>query len=88
MKVPGRYVLSMVDKAKVLTDNRKMVIPKPLRKRIVTFIANTYSTLGRHVYLEETLRATITWEGLKKSVQRHVSTVLPVKNRRNFKEVW
>ena len=62
--------MSVVDNVKVLTDkNLKMVIPNSLKDRILTWYHHYLQHPG-HDRLEMTLRATMTWKGMREAVRR------------------
>ena len=66
-----QYQVSIVEDTKILTDNRlRMVIPKPLQKKAVQWYHHYLQHPG-HTRLEETLRATMTFSGLRALVRRH-----------------
>ena len=62
-KVSNSYKLSLVDNVQVLTENGKTVIPESLKRRIVAWYHEYLQHPGA-TRLEETLRATMTWNGL------------------------
>ena len=63
-----KYVISLVDNVRVLTENRKMVIPNSLKQhRIVAWYYHYLQHPG-HDHLEETIRASMTWKGLRETV--------------------
>jgi hypothetical protein len=65
------YQVSIVEDIRVLTDSHlKLVIPKPLQKRAVEWY-HYYLQHPGHTRLEETLRATMTWPGMRAMVRRH-----------------
>ena len=70
-KVTRRYQVSLIEDTPILTDeNLKMVIPKPLQERAVQWYHHYLQHPG-HTRLEETLRATMTWSGMRAMVRRH-----------------
>ena len=64
------FEVSLVEETKVLTENSKLVIPKSLQKRAVMWYHHYLQHPGE-TRLEETLRATMTWAGLRKSVREY-----------------
>ena len=68
----GNLKLNLLEDTYVLTDeNLKMYIPTPLRKRAIQWYHHWLQHPG-HTRLEETLRATMTWPGMRDMVRQHV----------------
>ena len=68
----GNLKLNLIEDTYVLTDEKlKMYIPTPLRKRAVLWYHHWLQHPG-HTRLEETLRATMTWPGMRDMVRQHV----------------
>jgi hypothetical protein len=66
-----QYQVSIVEDTRVLTDDRlRMVVPKSLQKRAVQWYHHYLQHPG-HTRLEETLRATMTFSGMRTLVRRH-----------------
>eukprot|EP00804_Cyclotella_cryptica_P004890 CCRYP_004949-RA/>CCRYP_004949-RA protein AED:0.36 eAED:0.67 QI:0/0/0/1/1/1/2/0/493 len=65
------YSTQLVENIKVLCKDGKMVIPKSLQHRAVAWFHH-YLQHPRTKRLEETLRLSMYWKGLKTTVQSHV----------------
>ena len=80
------YTIQLVENTKILCKNGKMVIPKSLQKRAVAWYHHYLQHPG-NTRLEETLRLSMYWKGLRKTVQSHVKKChsCQVNKRRNHK---
>ena len=80
------YMTQLVENTKVLCKNGKMVIPKSLQQRAVAWYHHYLQHPG-NTRLEETLRLSMYWKGLRKTVQSHVKKChsCQVNKRRNHK---
>jgi len=68
-KVDDKYVISLVGNTEVLVDKRqKMVIPSSLKDKILKWYHHYLQHPGS-ARLEATIGATMTWDGLQKSVR-------------------
>ena len=67
------YTTQLVENTKVLCKNSKMVIPQSLQKCAVAWYHHYLQHPG-NTCLEETLRLSMYWKGLRKTVQSHVKT--------------
>jgi hypothetical protein len=65
------YSTQLVENIKVLCKDGKLVIPKSLQQRAVTWYHHYLQHPGSK-RLEETLRLSMYWKGLRKTVQSHV----------------
>ena len=68
-----RYEIAVIEDQRVVTEKGKIVIPKSLQTRTVMWYHHYLQHPGS-TRLEETLRATMTWDGLRKTVRRHTET--------------
>ena len=66
------FEVSLVEETKVLTENSKLVVPKSLQKWVVLWYHHYLQHPGE-TRLEDTLRATMTWAGLRKSVREYTN---------------
>ena len=82
----SRYSVSIIEETRVLTDEKmRMVIPASLQQRAVKWYHHYLQHPGMH-RLEETLRASMTWSGLKTHVKQHVKSCKSCqKNKRQSK---
>ena len=65
------YQVSIIEDTRIITDERlRMVVPEPLQKRAVQWYHHYLQHPG-HTRLEETLRATMTFPGMRTLVRRH-----------------
>eukprot|EP00804_Cyclotella_cryptica_P027451 CCRYP_008864-RA/>CCRYP_008864-RA protein AED:0.29 eAED:0.29 QI:0/0/0/1/1/1/2/245/709 len=65
------YLTQLVENIKVLCKDGKMVIPKSLQHRAVAWFHHYLQHPGT-IRLEETLRLSMYWKGLRTTVQSHV----------------
>ena len=65
------YIVSIIEDTKVITDKSlRMVIPKPLQSRAVIWY-HYYLQHPGHTRLEETLKATMTWHGMRPMIREY-----------------
>ena len=69
-ELPKKMEISLIDKIKVLTKKGKMLIPHSLRKRVLDWYHHYLMHPG-HTRLEQTISATMTWDGIQDSVRRY-----------------
>ena len=70
----SRFVVSLIENTRVITDEKsKLVIPKMLQRRAVMWYHHYLQHPGA-TRLEETLRASMTWDGLRQSVRKYTET--------------
>jgi len=70
-KEEGKYSTQLVEDTKVLCRENKLVIPKKLQHRAVQWYHHYLQHPG-HTRLEETLRATMHWKGMRNTVRAYV----------------
>eukprot|EP00804_Cyclotella_cryptica_P019476 CCRYP_006626-RA/>CCRYP_006626-RA protein AED:0.37 eAED:0.37 QI:0/-1/0/1/-1/1/1/0/108 len=68
------YSTQLVENIKVLCKDGKMVIPTSLQHRAVAWFHHYLQHLGTK-RLEETLRLSMYWKGLRTTVQSHAKSV-------------
>jgi hypothetical protein len=66
----GNTLTKLINSAKVLCKDGKLVIPKNLQNSAVAWYQQHPGTTG----LEETLRSAMYWKGMRRSVRAHVKT--------------
>ena len=69
-----RFEVKLVEDTNILVDETgKLVIPKKLQSRCIQWYHHYLQHPG-HTRLEETIRATMTWSGMRTQIRRHVKT--------------
>jgi len=69
-----RFEVKLLEDTEVLVDEHgKLVIPKKLQSRCIQWYHHYLQHPG-HTRLEETIRATMTWSGMRDQIRRHVKT--------------
>jgi hypothetical protein len=58
----------LIDNAYVVCNNGRMIIPKPLQRRAVLWYHHYLQHPG-HTRLEETMKATMYWEGMRSTIR-------------------
>jgi hypothetical protein len=66
-----KYSTQLVEDTQVLCKDSKMVIPKVLQHRAVSWYQHYLQHPG-HTHLEETLHAAMYWKGMRTTIQSHV----------------
>ena len=66
-----RYKVKIVEETEVLCENGKLVIPKTLQLRCIAWYHHWLQHPG-HTRLEETIRETMTWNGMRDQIRKHV----------------
>ena len=73
-----KYSTQFVEDTQVLCKDGKMVIPKVLQLRAVSWYYHYLQHPG-HTHLEEMLHTAMYWKCMKNTIQSHVKTVMHVK---------
>lgn len=68
-----RYEVKLLEDTKVIVDENKLVIPKKLQSRVIQWYHHWLQHPG-HTRLEETIRSTMTWSGMRNQIRRHVKS--------------
>ncbi len=71
LKNTEKYSTHLVENTPVLCKNGKMVIPKVLQRRAVSWYHHYLQHPG-HTRLEETLNAVMYWKGMRNTIRSHV----------------
>ncbi len=66
-----KYSTHLVEDTEVLCKDGKMVIPKVLQRRAVSWYHHYLQHPG-HTRLEETLHAAMYWKGMRNTIRSHV----------------
>ena len=66
-----KYSTQLVENTQVICKDGKMVIPKVLQHRAVSWYHHFLLHPG-HTHLEETLHAAMYWKGMRNTIQSHV----------------
>ena len=70
-----KYSTQLVEDTSVLCKDGKIVIPKVLQRRAVSWYHHYLQHPG-HTRLEETLHAAMYWKGMRNNIQSHVKNCL------------
>ncbi len=65
--------LHLIEDAKVLCKNGKIIIPATLRHRAVS-LYHHYLRHPGHLHLEETMRSVMYWKGMRTTIRRYIKT--------------
>ena len=77
----------LVKDTQVLCKNGKMVIPKVLQRRAVSWYHHYLQHPG-HTRLEETLNAAMYWKGMQNTIQSHVKNCLTCQVHKQHKQTY
>jgi hypothetical protein len=73
-KMPQKDIgLHLIEDTKVLCKNGKIIIPRSLRHRAVSWYHHYLQHPG-HLHLEETMRSVMYWKGMHTTIRRYVKT--------------
>jgi hypothetical protein len=72
-KEKDKYKVNLIENTNVLCKDGKLVIPKSLQQRAVSWYHHYLQHPG-NTRLEETLKATMYWTNMRKTVRSHVKT--------------
>ena len=70
-KLEDQYSTQLVESIEILCKDGKMVIPKALQHRAVSWYHHYLQHPG-HTRLEETLRSAMYWKGMRNTVRKYV----------------
>ena len=71
LKISEKYKILLIENLQVLCKDGKLVIPKSLQHRAVSWYHHYLQHPG-HSRLEEMMRATIYWKGMQTTIQSYV----------------
>ena len=74
-KEKDKYKLNLIENTNVLCKDGKLVIPKSLQQRAVSWYHHYLQHPG-NTRLEETLKATMYWTNMRNTVRSHVKNCL------------
>jgi hypothetical protein len=87
LKNTEKYSTHLVEDTPVLCKNGKMVIPKVLQRRAVSWYHHYLQHPG-HTRLEETLNAAMYWKGMRNTIRSHVKNCLTCQVNKRHKHKY